>query len=164
MILSPHFQSEEFERGSARIPADCIPIFTVLCQKILEPAREFSGAPFVITSGYRSSASNAEAHGQPDSEHMATPQWCAADFYPSSGKTVEVFDWMRNDPTLPYHQLILEKTESGAFVIHVSLNLQKPGVRSVLLGATNNAAPYTSVYHVPFAPPGTAQAEGAERG
>lgn len=151
--LSEHFQSSEFE-NDAVIPAQCVPIFMRLCSEILEPARTFAGGTWQITSGYRDPAANAAAHGQPNSEHMATEHWCAADGLPTSGKSVrETFDWMRNNPALPFHQLILEHSANGSSVIHVSINDQKPGIRSVLEGATHNAEPYAKVDYVAYNPP-----------
>lgn len=154
--LSPHFSSKEFEID-APIPLACIPIFKRLCVEILEPAREYAGAnAWIITSGYRDPASNAAAHGQPNSEHMATQHWCAADGIPgfAGNKSVrDVFDWMRNNAALPFHQLILEHGQNGSSVIHVSINDQKPGVRSVLEGATHNAEPYAKVDYVAYNPP-----------
>ena len=145
--LSKHFDLREF--GGDIIPAACIPAFAVLCVEILEPVREHVESPVHITSGYRSPEDNTAAHGQPNSEHMATANWCAADFF---CQTIhDVFDWMRHSPVLPYHQLILEKGKLG-YVIHVSYNRLKPGVRSVLVGATNNSEPYQIATSVPFNP------------
>lgn len=149
MQLSPHFALEEFQHNDP-IPPDCVEIFRALCIQLLEPARSFAGTPLVITSGYRSPAANAAAHGIQDSEHIATPRYCAADFYLENQAVRALFDWMRLDPHLPYHQLILEAGANGSSIIHVSINLDKPGVRSVLEGFVHNSAPYTIVDHVAF--------------
>jgi hypothetical protein len=63
---------------------------------------------------------------------------------------------MRNNPVLPFHQLILEHGANGSSVVHVSLNRRMPGVRSVLEGFVHNQEPYTKVDHVDYAPPSTA--------
>jgi hypothetical protein len=152
MLLSPHFDSSEFEHSDARISANLMPIFGLMCTEILEPGRKFTGAPLLITSGDRSVAANISAHGQPNSEHVATERYCACDFVCHLKSAREIFDWMRLNPSLPYHQLILESDAHGFSIIHVSINLDKPGVRSVLIGATHNAAPYISADHVPYAP------------
>lgn len=144
--LSEHFNLEEFGKG---IPATCVPVFAILCCEILEPVREYLEAAIYISSGYRSPEENTQVHGQPNSEHMATADWCAVDFF--CPQVHKVFDWLRNNQTLPYHQLILEKGKLG-YVIHVSFNRLKPGVRSVLTGATNNSQPYQTVSSVPFNP------------
>ncbi len=151
MKLTEHFSLEEFRKGDP-IPMECVNIFSELATQILELVREQFDLPLVITSGYRSPQENAEAHGQPNSEHMATIDKCACDFYIAMpGGVRPVFDWMRENAELPYHQLILEHGSNGSSVIHVSINKAMPGVRSVLEGATHNAEPYIAVDHVPFA-------------
>jgi len=128
-------------------------VLTELCQTVLDVVREQFGE-LTITSGYRPPAANAEAHGQPNSEHIYTSRKCAADFM-ASGEPIQrnVFDWMRENPTLPYHQLILEHGANGSSVVHVSINLDMPGVRSVLEGATHNASPYVKIDHVAYVAP-----------
>jgi Peptidase M15 len=146
--LSEHFSLENFQK-EAPIPAVAAPSFSALANLILEPVYAEFGATLYFTSGYRDIAENTAAHGQPNSEHVATADYCAVDFF--CVMTEKVFDWMRNNPTLPYHQLILEKGKVG-YVIHVSWNRLKPGVRSVLTGATNNSQPYQQAVHVEFNP------------
>jgi hypothetical protein len=150
-MLSAHFDVNEFD-GDAPIPPACLPVLTDLCEQVLEPTRAQFGVPLEITSGYRPPLANAEAHGQPNSEHIYTPAWCAADFVVNGVSPRAVFDWMRNNSSLPYHQLILEHGQNST-VIHVSVNKLEPGVRSVLEGATHNAVPYIKVDHVDYAPP-----------
>jgi Peptidase M15 len=145
--LSEHFQLSDF--GGQNIPAACVPTFSSLANTILEPVCEEFGCKLYFTSGFRTEAQNENAHGQINSEHMATADYCAVDFFCVMISTV--FDWMRNNPTLPFHQLILEKGKVG-YIIHVSWNRTKPGVRSVLTGATNNSQPYEQVAHVAFNP------------
>lgn len=141
------------------MPLDCRAAYVELCNEILEPARAQFDQPFIITSGYRSPESNDQAHGIANSEHIATSQYCAADF--SSWGIRAIFDWMRNNPALPFHQLILEHGQNST-VIHVSWNRLKPGVRSVLEGATHNAEPYVAVDHVEFNPSAPAPTEQAK--
>jgi zinc D-Ala-D-Ala carboxypeptidase len=151
--LSPHFERLEFE-PSGPMPDECVPIFTELCLTILELVRAQFGQPLVITSGYRSPQDNAAAHGVSNSEHMATPTQCAADWrFPGVNNMRPAFDWMRLNPSLPFHQLILEHDAQGGTIIHVSINELLPGVRSVLEGATHNAEPYVKVDHVDYIPP-----------
>lgn len=145
--LSDHFSLNEFAIGGD-IPAWCIPAYAVLCEKILEPVHEQFGKMW-ITSGYRSPMDNDAAHGQPNSEHMATADWCAADFF--CAQVAKAFDYMRNSPTLPYHQLLLEKGKVGS-IIHVSWNRLKPGTRSVLTGTTHNSQPPVPATYVAFNP------------
>jgi hypothetical protein len=150
--LTPHFALEEFQKGDA-IPSACIGIFTDLADKILEPVRNEFQKVLVITSGYRSNKENAEAHGIPNSEHIATTFFCAADFYVEGLGSRFVFDWIRQNSTIPFHQLILESDASGGSIIHISYNKTIPGVRSVLVGATHNASPYQKVDYVAYEPP-----------
>lgn len=156
--LTEHFTLEEFQKGDA-IPPFCIGIFTDLAEQILEPVRAEFQEPLIITSGYRSPMENAEAHGQPNSEHIATSSMCACDFFiPGHLSQRSVFDWMRLNPALPFHQLIFEHGANDSSVIHVSINKMMRGVRSVLEGSEHNASGYAKVDHVEFAappPPGT---------
>lgn len=150
MWLSDHFGLEEFDQNGP-VPQESMAALTILCRDVLEPTRAFCGTALLITSGNRPPAANAAAHGQPNSEHMYNADHVAADFFQSDKPMREVFDWMRNNPSLPYHQLILEHSANGASVIHVSVNLIKAGVRSVLEGATYNASPYIKMDYVAFA-------------
>ncbi len=144
--LSEHFSLQEFGSG---IPAACVPTFTVMCTQILEPIRLHVEERIYISSGYRSLKENEAVHGQVNSEHMATADYCAVDFF--CPDVYGVFTWLTQNPTIPYHQCILEKGKLG-YVIHISLNKLKPGVRSVLTGATENSQPYEQVAHVEFNP------------
>ena len=144
MKLSDHFDSAEF----GTVPAECLPIFEYLCQNILEPIRAHVGGPITITSGYRSVESNKAAHGVPGSEHVATPEHCAADFTFNTtfGQMVSVravFDWIRTNASLPFHQVILEHSANGSSIIHISCAKDKLEQRSALEGSTHNASPYT---------------------
>jgi peptidase M15-like protein len=151
--LSENFTLEEFSKDGPIDPA-CIPILTRLCVEVLEPVRAYLGCPLEITSGNRPPLDNAEAHGQPNSEHIYTPAWAAADFVFKAAEfsTRGAFDWMRQNSVLPFHQLILEHGQVST-VIHVSMNTRMPGVRSVLEGATHNAEPYVKIDHVDYVPP-----------
>jgi len=144
--LSEHFSLEDFGQN---IPAVAVPSFSQLSNLILEPVYEEFGTKLWITSGFRSPELNTIDHGQPNSEHIATADYCAVDFFTVSVQ--KVFDWMRTSPTLPYHQLILEKGKLS-YVIHVSWNRTKTGIRSVLTGSTHNDSKYLAVAHVPFNP------------
>lgn len=156
MRLSSHFNVEEFSKD-APIPEECLPVLTRLCLEILEPIRVKFLTALLVTSGYRPPEQNAEAHGIPNSEHIYSEHWCAADFLVCNDQLSprKVFDWLRLNPFLPYHQLILEHSEISS-IIHVSLNTLAPGVRSVKEGATHNSARYINVEHAAFEPPSNA--------
>lgn len=151
--LSTHFTRAEME-PEGPMPDECVPIYTEICVEILEPTGEQFNLPMDVTSAYRSLSVNTKDHGQPDSEHEATVDKGATDFeMPGmNGDMRPVFDWMRNNPKLTWHQLILEHTNHGTTIIHVSKNRLKPGVRSCKEGHTNNATPYIDVECVPFEP------------
>lgn len=161
--LSPHFDQSEFEHDTP-IPQDCIPLLTRLCVEILEPIRAYVDEPITITSGDRTMASNNGAHGVPNSEHVYTPRQCAADFTfnTSFGKLKSVrmvFDWIRNNPTLPFRQVILEHDAKGASIIHISMNTSKDD-REALEGATHNASTYSSWEVAAFYNPASGQENG----
>jgi zinc D-Ala-D-Ala carboxypeptidase len=161
MMMSEHFDQREFERD-APIPAECIPTLEFFCQNILEPIRAFVARPMEITSGFRPPDANAAAHGVPGSEHIYTPDHVAADFtfVVKVGQTPLMslricFDWIRNNASLPFEQVILEHGANGVSVIHISYSKAKlaAGVRSALEGATHNASAYTKMDVVAFALP-----------
>ena len=157
MQFSEHFAQQEFEKPDP-IPQECLDAFTLLCTEILEPIRLFVGKPITITSGYRSLEHNKAIHGSPTSEHIASPTWCAADltFDTTFGLMMsvrKVFDWIRNSPSLPFHQCILEHAANGTSIIHISINTEKTGTREALEGAEYNASPYTAWECVAYNPP-----------
>jgi len=155
MNISPNFKLEEFEIDGP-MPLECRQAYIELANEVLEPAHGYAKRTFPvclmkITSGWRPPEANAAAHGQKDSEHMATADRAAADFLIPGVAMRALFDWMRMNPELPFHQLILEHGKNST-VIHVSWNRLKPGVRSVLEGAEHNAEPYVAVDHVGYKP------------
>ena len=156
MQFSEHFQSAEFEKPDV-MPAECFDIFKLLCTEILERVRAYVTKSITITSGYRSPEHNTEIHGSPTSEHVASSTWCAADFtfdttFGMMMSVRKVFDWIRNSPSLPFHQVILEHAANGSTIIHVSINTGKVGIREALEGSTYNASPYTSWECVAYNP------------
>jgi Peptidase M15 len=156
MQVSGHFDSIEFEHGTT-IPQDCLPLLRQFCTEVLEPIRAFIHRPMTITSGDRSIEINAAMHGVKNSEHIWTPRKIAADFtFDTNFGTVlsvrAAFDWIRTSPTLPFHQVILEHQADGTSIIHVSMDLDLPGVRQALEGATHNASPYTKWETVEYTP------------
>jgi hypothetical protein len=155
--VSAHFDVSEFEHGTT-IPDDCLPLLRQFCAEILEPVRAFIHRPLEITSGYRSVATNTATHGVKDSEHIWTPRKIAADFtfnttFGTMLSVRAVFDWIRTSPTIPFHEVIFEHSVDGSSIIHVSLNLDAPGVRQALEGAVHNLSPYTSWEVVDYNPP-----------
>lgn len=148
-MITEHFALEEFD-GDGPVSVDAAPVLYILCADVLEPVREFCGTSLLITSGNRPLAANRAAHGQPNSEHIYSAEHAACDFFQSDKPMREVFDWMRRNPRLPFHQLILEHSPKGGSVIHVSVNITMKGIRSVLEGSTHNSGPYTKMDYVAF--------------
>lgn len=139
------------------VPEESIPVLTELHENIMVPVIKKFGT-VIITSGHRSVEANELAHGQSSSEHIYTDTHCADDFFSPNIPARTIFDWMRLNPSLPFHQLILEHSANGSSVIHVSLNKLMPGVRSVKEGATHNASRYTNVDHVAYEVPNNHEA------
>ena len=150
-MISEHVSREELEIEGP-MPDECVQTYTDLCVYIIEPTRAQFNDPITFTSGYRSSEVNKKVHGQPNSRHVATSRYAAVDFkmLGMKGDMRPVFDWMRNNPKLPWEQLILEHTDNGNTIIHVSINLDRVGIRSCKEGHTNNATPYTDVEYVTY--------------
>jgi len=122
MQLSTHFDLFEFELDGP-MPEAVVPTYQKQCQLQLEPIRTQFGQPVVITSGYRSPAANAAAHGVSNSQHEATPIYCASDFRVKGMETNlrPVFDWIRENSELPFDQVILEHDpQAGTDIIHIS--------------------------------------------
>jgi hypothetical protein len=142
-LLSADFDQKEFEKDSP-LPAECVESYTNLCKLILQPIRDHLAVSMVVTSGYRPAYINKIDHGVKNSEHVATADYCAADWeVPALGKDLRaVFDWIRNQPSeaLPFHQVILEHGNFGD-IIHISWN-KTTTARQALEGSTFNASPY----------------------
>jgi hypothetical protein len=79
------------------MPLEAVASYTALSVDILEPIRAHFNEAMIITSGYLIPAANAAANGVPNSQHMATADYCAADWYVASIQTDmrPVFDWIR---------------------------------------------------------------------
>lgn len=153
-LLTPHFAREEFERDGT-MPDECVPLYTKLCETLLEPLRIHFGLSVSITSGYRSVAANAAAHGVPASQHVATANHCAADFkFVGMDDMRAAFDWLRSQPHLQWDEAILEhehwSVAGEADIIHLSLTNARCR-RMALEGATANRTAYTHHDVVPFA-------------
>ena len=98
MKLSEHFSLSEFERSATAtklgidnsVPSQYIPALEQLCKEILEPLREFTGQPILISSGYRCPALNKAVGGVKNSQHMTGE---AADIH------IPVYDFKASDGT-----------------------------------------------------------------
>ena len=140
MLLSKNFARQEFEKDGA-MPDSVVPSYQHLCEDILEPIRQHLGQPLRITSGYRPPDANQHAGGAPHSEHMATTERCAADWWEPSSDMRAVFNWIRTTSGLLFDQVILEHGEHMD-IIHTSWSTTPR--RMALEGATANRTGYTT--------------------
>jgi len=111
MMLSEHFTLEECYKSQIAIrkgidntpPENLIPNLKRLCEKILEPIRNFYNIPFSPNSVYRCRALNAMVGGAEESAHMDAD---AADIEIPTISNYDLAVWVRNH--LEFDQLILE--------------------------------------------------------
>lgn len=87
--LTPHFTLEELGGGLAP-PA--VRVKLVYTAERMEPFREMMGAPFVVTSGYRTVEHNAEVGGSVSSDH---PNGLALDGHFSGLNLWQVYDRLK---------------------------------------------------------------------
>jgi hypothetical protein len=138
MLLSPDFSREEFEHDGP-MPDEVVPSYQHLCEDILEPIRQHVTQSIHILSGYRSPNANRIAGGVGDSQHVATVNYCAADWWVPTLLTRPIFDWIRLSSALPFDQLILEHGVHND-IIHTSWSTTPR--RMALEGATANRTGY----------------------
>ena len=89
-----------------------------LVLNVLEPIRELTGKPMVITSGFRSQQNNFLVGGVKNSQHLKGQ---AADFY---CKEISAYGVLRiilaADVKIPFDQLICYQTKGFIHVSHVT--------------------------------------------
>lgn len=144
--FSPNFTREEFERND-KMPDECTSIFSALCHELLEPIRQRFGVPLIITSGYRSPEHNAKIGGARNSQHVATKDYCAADFNAKVDLQV-MFDWIRLASGLPFDQVILEydrPIEDGGSPKCIHISYSKEFRRVAYEGLTHGRSKYTQM-------------------
>ena len=87
-----------------------------LCEKVLQPLRDYLGEPVVISSGYRCPSLNFTIGGASNSQHMKGE---AADIkcrdYLHAKK---IYTWIIDN--LEFDQVILENTIGKVYWVHVS--------------------------------------------
>lgn len=143
LLLSPHFKLAEFEKSATatklgidnRVPSHYIPALQQLCKEILEPLREFTQQPVVISSGYRCPQLNIKVGGVYSSQHTLGE---ACDIrLPVSKHTTQRdgkahtdkeilnswFDWIVTNTD--FDQAIIETANGKDFWIHVSCRQNK---------------------------------------
>lgn len=118
--LTEHFTNEEMCVTSTQFPnvptMENLIALTILCAKVLEPAREFMKAPLRVNSGYRNWAVNDAVKGSKTSQHMKGE---AADI--TCYDNAKLFGYILKN--LDFDQLIWEKgNKNFPAWVHVSYN------------------------------------------
>lgn len=93
---------------------------TRLCEKVLQPTRDYFGMPVKVNSGYRHPLVNVKVGGSPRSDHT---RGMAADIEIPSIPNAQLAEWIRDN--LEFTQLILEFYTPGipdSGWVHVSYN------------------------------------------
>lgn len=138
-LLTTNFAQQEFEKDGP-MPDSVVLAYRALCETLLEPIRDHVRQPLRILSGYRPPAANAAAGGVSTSQHMATPDYCAADWWCPTGDMREIFDWIRSESGLVWDQLILEHGLHND-LIHISWVKTNPR-HMALEGASGGRSDY----------------------
>lgn len=113
------------KKGIGNLPdGDAVACLQRLVEKVLDPAREWLGAPVTVTSGYRCGELNRAVGGSPTSQHMKGE---AADLVCKDNK--RLFDLIRD--RLEFDQLIWE---NGGQWVHVSYSREKNRKQILNLG------------------------------
>ena len=125
MKLSKNFTLEEFIRSSTaesmgidNVPKDeeVIENMKALCLEVLQPLRDYVGAPIHINSGYRCKALNEALDGVKGSQHLSGQ---AADIHVENTEHLLKMMHFIMDET-DFDQLIWEKNKAGVQWLHVS--------------------------------------------
>lgn len=136
--LTEHFTLAEFEASNTakqygianQADQQSIANLMALCVAVLEPLRQWFGAPITIGSGYRCPRLNAIVGGVSNSQHLTgqAADLCI-DGNISMGKVW--FNYIKNH--LPFDQLIWEKNpKTGSYWVHVSYNAQGRNRKQVI--------------------------------
>ena len=125
MKLSENFTLEELIRSNAaermgfdNVPKDekVVENLRSLCLEVLQPLRDYVGAPVHINSGYRCPELNMAVGGVKNSQHCRGE---AADIRiasPTQGR--EWAAWIEDN--CRFDQMLLERNKNGAVWLHVS--------------------------------------------
>jgi hypothetical protein len=105
---------------------------TVLCEKVLQPIRDYYGKSVKVSSGYRAPEVNAAVGGSKTSDHCMGQ---AADIEIAGVPNHELAEWIQNN--LAFTQVILEFYTRGVpdsgwvHVSYVPSNLKKQSLTAV---------------------------------
>ena len=125
MKLSENFTLEELIRsntaermGIDNVPKDekVVENLRSLCLEVLQPLRDYVGAPVHINSGYRCPELNMAVGGVKNSQHCRGEAADIRIVSPKQGR--EWAAWIEDN--CRFDQMLLEKNKSGAVWLHVS--------------------------------------------
>lgn len=125
MKLSKNFTLEEFIRsntadrmGIDNVPKDeeVIKNLRNLCLEVLQPLRDYVGAPVHINSGYRCPELNEAVGGVKNSQHCRGEACDIRIASPKQGR--EWAAWIEDN--CRFDQMLLERNKNGAVWLHVS--------------------------------------------
>ena len=136
MQLSKNFTLEEFIRsntadrmGIDNVPKDekVIENLRHLCFEILQPLRDYVGAPVHINSGYRCPELNEAVGGVKNSQHCRGEACDIRIASPKQGR--EWAAWIEDN--CRFDQMLLERNKNGAVWLHVSCKRDTEANRQV---------------------------------
>ena len=125
MKLSENFTLEELIRsntaermGIDNVPKDekVVENLRSLCLEVLQPLRDYVGAPVHINSGYRCPELNMTVGGVKNSQHCRGEAADIRIVSPKQGR--EWAAWIEDN--CRFDQMLLERNKSGAVWLHVS--------------------------------------------
>lgn len=151
MQLSKNFTLEELEFSQTatrhninnQASLDQILILQQLCEKVLQPIRDYYNLPVRITSGFRGVELNRRVGGSKTSEHCISGKSAAADFVVVGKSVKEVFDDIRLGKIkgLAFNQLINEFSSW----IHISYSIESNKNQVLVARKVNGKTVYTVV-------------------
>ena len=136
MKLSKYFTLEEFIRsntaermGIDNVPKDeeVIKNLRNLCLEVLQPLRDYVGAPVHINSGYRCKELNVAVGGVKNSQHCRGEACDIRIASPKQGR--EWAAWIEDN--CRFDQMLLERNKNGAVWLHVSCKRDTEANRQV---------------------------------
>ena len=136
MKLSKNFTLEELIRsdtaerlGIDNVPKDekVIENLRNLCFEVLQPLRDYVGAPVVINSGYRCPKLNEAVGGVKNSQHCRGEAADIRIVSPKQGR--EWAAWIEDN--CRFDQMLLERNKNGAVWLHVSCKRDAKANRQV---------------------------------
>ena len=125
MKLSENFTLEELIRSNAaermgfdNVPKDekVVENLRSLCLEVLQPLRDYVGAPVHINSGYRCPELNMAVGGVKNSQHCRGEAADIRIVSPKQGR--EWAAWIEDN--CRFDQMLLERNKNGAVWLHVS--------------------------------------------